>query len=202
MFLVIWHFNLLSHSSIGQKSSGLGHGSHEELRCLSPWDLGEKAHPGSCRLSSAARVQLHVVLGSSPVSLLVFWPGLFSAPRGCPHPLAHCPFIFKASNSGVSPSHGLHLFCLFLLTLPPLLLMVHVITLGPQIIKDNFSTSGSVTLITSAKPLFAMESNTCTGLGDRMWTSLESHYASHHTTYSTIMGPSTTMIKIVRQCYR
>lgn len=29
MFLVIWHFNLLSHSSIGQKSSGLGHGSHE-----------------------------------------------------------------------------------------------------------------------------------------------------------------------------
>lgn len=29
MFLVIRHFNLLSHSSIGQKSSGLGHGSHE-----------------------------------------------------------------------------------------------------------------------------------------------------------------------------
>ena len=144
------------------------------------WRIPGTGKPGGCGLWSHTesdttdRVQLPVVLGSSPVSLLVFWPGLFSAPRGCPHPLAHCPFIFKASNSGVSPSHGLHLFCLFLLTLPPLLLMVHVITLGPQIIKDNFSTSGSVTLITSAKPLFAMESNTCTGLGDRMWTSLES----------------------------
>lgn len=133
----------------------MGH-RRSELRCLSPWGLGEKAHSDSCRLSSADRVQLHMVLGPSPVSLLVFWPGLFSAPRGCPHSLAHCSFIFKASNSGVSPSHALCLSCLFLLTLPPLLLMVHVITLGPQIIKDNSSTSRSVTLITSGKPLFAM----------------------------------------------
>lgn len=59
MFLVTWHFNLLSHGSIGQKSSGLGHGS-QEVRIKVFVSLGsrEKAHSGSCRLSSADRVQL------------------------------------------------------------------------------------------------------------------------------------------------